>query len=354
MGLLVSVLASWRLWTTDRLFPQVPFFHKLPLFPHPWDKVFFGFFLLCIVLLLLFRKPRLITIMLVLAGVWFILTDQNRLQPWFFQYLLMLFVVSFYNWRVDEPQDYTVIYNSLKIIVAAVYCWSGIQKLKPQFMAETWPWLIRPLENICNTETCLVIHHIGYGIPYLELLIAFCLFFPGSKRIAIPLVIFMHLLVFILLSPLAHYYNQVLWGWHLCMVFVVYFLFAGQAGSKYHHISYLFAFKPVYLILPLCMLMPVFNLSNKWYSRLPVEPGKSSEMTGIIRLSRAAKSKLPYYLQHLTLSIQNDAHLLPLKHWAMDEIGVPSYPEPLVYTAAEQFIRHITCCEEEVVLVCKQ
>ncbi len=349
IGMLVSIIVSWRLWTADRLFPQVPLFDNMPLIPVPYDKILFGLLIALPVLLLLFRKPRFIIISLLLVGVYMVLTDQNRLQPWFFQYLIMLFVLVFYNWRVDEPRDYTVVMTTLKIVIAATYLWSGIQKLNPGFMAETWPWLIKPIENICTAETCNVIYNMGWGIPYIELLISVCLFFPNAKRIAIPVAVFMHFIVLVLL--VAHSYNPVVWGWHITMIMLVYFMFAGQAESKYYNISYLFGFKPVYAVIVMCALMPLFSLINKWDTSLSAGLYPGNTPNADIYLSDAAKSKLPYYLKYFTISETKNVNVLHIKNWAMQEMGVPGYPGERIFEAVEHYIKQITCCDDEVSLI---
>ncbi|MFL5752143.1 MAG: HTTM domain-containing protein [Bacteroidia bacterium] len=353
LGLLASVSVSWRLWISDRDFPLVPVFDGLTPLPVPADKILFGLFLFCTVMLLFARRPRFSIAIVLLIGAYLAIADQNRLQPWFYQYMLMLLVLAFYNWRVDEPKDHTAIFTTLKIIVAAIYFWSGIQKLNPNFMADTWPWLIKPLESIFTPEGCTVILKSGYGIPFIEIFIGIALFSASAKRIAIPLAIGMHLLILILMGPFGHNYNPVIWGWNLGMVFMIYFLFAGTADSKYHSVSYLFSFKPAYIILLLCGLMPGLNLVNKWDSYLSASLYSGNTSNGIIYLSDNARSRLPYYLQSFTKPEGNKQNSLNIKQWAMHELQVPGYPEKRIFEAVEKYIGRITCCDDEVSLFYK-
>lgn len=350
IGLLISMIVSWRLWTSDREFPLVPLFNALPSLPHPADKIVFGLFLALTLLLVFARKPRWLIAGILLLGTYMAVADQNRLQPWFYQYMLMMLILAFYNWRVDEPKDYTVIFTTLRIIVAAIYFWSGIQKLNPNFISDTWPWMIKPLESIFTAETCNVILKSGYGIPFIEVFIGIGLFSVSAKRIAVPFAIGMHLLILVLMGPLGHNYNPVIWGWNLGMVFMVYFLFAGTAESKYYSANYLFSFRPAYIVLILCGLMPGLSLVNKWDSYLSASLYSGNTSNGVIYLSDNAKSKLSYYIQSFTKAEGGHQNSLNIKHWAMHELCVPGYPEKRIFEAVEKHLQRITCCDDEVSL----
>jgi hypothetical protein len=351
LGLIASMLISWRLWLGSREFPMVPVFEGLPVLPDPADKILLGLFFFLTVMTIFSRKPKPFILGVLAIGAWYAISDQNRIQPWFYQYMLMMLILAFYNWRVDEPKDYTVILTTLKIIVAAIYFWSGIQKFNPNFMGDTWPWLVKPLDSVFTPEGCNVILKSGYGIPFIEIFIGISLFFSGAKRIAIPVAIGMHLLILALIGPLGHNYNPVVWGWNIAMIGMVYFLFAGNAQSKYHSVNYLLSFRPAYIILILCGLMPGLSLINKWDSYLSASLYSGNTSNGVIYLSDNAKSKLSFYLQSFTENKGGNRNSLNIKQWAMHELNVPGYPEKRVFEAVERHIQKITCCDDEVSLL---
>ena len=60
-----------------------------------------------------------------------VLLDQNRLQPWFYLYNCFFLVLFFYNWRIDNINNYHSFFVILRLCISAVYVYSGLQKLNP-------------------------------------------------------------------------------------------------------------------------------------------------------------------------------------------------------------------------------
>ncbi|MDP2388048.1 MAG: hypothetical protein Q8M29_16860 [Bacteroidota bacterium] len=350
LGLLLSVLASWKLWTSNHLFPQVPFFNFGFSIGHPYDYILFGLFIASITGILLSRKPRTFIIITLVISTALVLFDQNRLQPWFYMYMLILGVLCFYNWRVDEPKNYTAIYTSITIVIGAIYFWSGVQKLNPNFMSSTWEWFIKPLGKLFTPEEMSFSYKMGYAIPYLEIAMGLGLFFEQTKRIIIPIAITMHIVILIILSPLFHNYNQTVWGWNFCMALLIYFVFAGNTQNKYRQLAYLVEFKPIFLVFFICVCLPVLNLFNKWDSYLSANLYSGNTTNANIYLSEKAKDKLPYYIQLFTKKENNELYTIQVRKWAMNEIGVPGYPETRVFEALQKHIQTITCCDDEVTM----
>lgn len=350
LGLLMCVGTTWKLWTSNRLFPQVPFFDFGFSVPKPYDLILFGVFALSLLFLLFSRFKRAFIVCTILLSITLILLDQNRLQPWMFMFLLILLVLGFYNWRVDEPKNHTSIYTTLTIIIAATYFWSGVQKLNPNFMTHTWQWLIQPLQQFLTPAQSKIAYNLGFGVPYVELLLGIGLLIPQFKKVVIPALIAMHLVIIVLLSPLFHNYNPVVWGWNLAMILLIYTLFAGKVDTKFRQLSYLVEFKPVFAIVIICFVLPSLNLFNKWDSYLSANLYSGNTAQVQIYLTEKAKNKLPYYIQLYTEKLNSGIYGLNIKGWALGEIGVPGYPEPRVFNAIHKHIQQITCCDDEVTL----
>lgn len=350
IGMLLSLATSWRLWTSNRLFPQVPLFNFGFQISSPFDYILFGLFIISIVGLLISRNTKLFVYSSLGIGIVLAIIDQNRLQPWFYMYMMMLFVLCFYNWRVDEPKNYTAIFTTIGLVMGGVYIWSGIQKINPNFMEHTWAWFIKPLERILTTEQCTIAYKFGYAVPVIEIAIGIGLFFEQTKRIMIPLAITTHIIILIILGPLFHNYNPTVWGWNFAMILLVYVLFAGNTQSKYKHLSYLVEFKPIFVIIIFCYCLPTLNLFNKWDSYLSANLYSGNTTKANIYLSKEAKSKLPYYIQHYAVAQNNELYELQIRNWALNELGIPGYPEKRVYEALQAYIQKITCCDDEVTL----
>src|SRR5687767_8641923 len=141
-----GILISWKLWTTDHFFPITPVIRSLEKIPN-WSSVF----LICLVIALLVftafyhrEKPiRLLFVLLIIVA----LIDQNRWQPWFYQYTLMVFILLFYDSKRPNEKNADAILNNFRLIICGIYFWSGMQKLNSDYFNDTAYWLMEPLEK---------------------------------------------------------------------------------------------------------------------------------------------------------------------------------------------------------------
>jgi uncharacterized membrane protein YphA (DoxX/SURF4 family) len=351
LGLLLCMVPSWRLWFPyERVFPLVPlvnvFEDKLPLLSMALSSVFVLVGLSC----LFIRKPRYCIPILFIISLLMLAIDQTRLQPWFYQFSILLFLLSLYNWRVDEPRDYTGIFMNIRIVIAFVYIWSGIQKFNIHFFEKVWPWMITPFESICTPEQISYLTKFGYVIPAFELVAGVLLFFGVTRKVALPFLILMHTLILILIGPTLKNHNPSVWGWNLSMIFLLYFSFAGKADLKSYHPAYLLQKISFYIIIFAVGIMPFFNLINKWDSYLSANLYSGNTSNGVVYINEIAKKKLPFYLQYFSHPEGTDRYSINVKTWAMHELGVPGYPEKRIYEAVEKHLKKITCCDEHIVL----
>src|ERR1043165_7345385 len=98
---LLSMMLCYKLWLSERNFPLTPVFDLVHLPPGAGN----GLFIISLVLLLcisLFRNPQKFIIVFLIAATLMALMDQNRWQPWFYQYCMMFFVLCFFNFRCDN------------------------------------------------------------------------------------------------------------------------------------------------------------------------------------------------------------------------------------------------------------
>ena len=182
---LLSMLLSYKLWLGDRVFPLTPVFDFLPAFYHPLDIVLFCvaiFLLICITVL---RNPQKYILSFLICAFILALLDRNRWQPWFYQYVLMLFVVSFFNYRCDDTKQQQAIVTIFKLMIAAVYFWSGLQKLNPNFLADTFPWLMEPITNHMAKGAINHFTWLGKMFPMIEFLTGIALFITPVKKAAV-------------------------------------------------------------------------------------------------------------------------------------------------------------------------
>lgn len=135
LGLLAGLLLSHRLWAGARFYPLTPAFPFLQPPPFPVDSVALSAFIILLGLIILISQPARLIYAFVALALIDALFDQSRWQPWFYQYLFMLLAVAL------RRKD------ACRLIIVCIYFWSGMQKLNPGFVHETFPWMFGPVAH---------------------------------------------------------------------------------------------------------------------------------------------------------------------------------------------------------------
>ncbi len=340
LGMFISVLLSHNLWAGQRWFPKAPLFNSITGLTTPYDYIN----LLILIGLLFFafmNHHRFYISALIVFCVYLCIEDQNRLQPWFYNYLLVLILLLFYKKRVDEPNNYTTVFISIQLLVTLVYILSGLQKLNTHFVADTFTWMIAPLNDYLSDRQFSNIVKFGNLIPYIEIFIGFGLLIKPIRYIALPLVIIMHILILIFIGPLGNSYNHVVWPWNIMMILLNLVLFANVPQERFFDVSILFKGVSFYLVLTLMLIFPLFSFNNKYDSYLSSSLYSANTHNGRLILSNRAYEKLPYYLRKFVAKNDN-YNVLFIKHWALEELNTPCVPEYRIFKKVQERVILLT------------
>ena len=340
LGLLTSVLLSYNLWSGDRYFPKASVLSNYHAIIAPFDYMYLVIMVLLIIISAI-SHSKIPLLLLIFFSVFLCIDDQNRMQPWFYNYNLILFILLFYKERVDEPNNYNSIFITIQLIVALVYIYSGLQKFNTQFIDVSLKYIFSPFEHIFTERQLNLIFKLGRGIPYLELLIGFGLLFKPARYLAIPLVITMHVLILILLGPFGNNYNQVIWPWNITMIILNVLLFANVKRDTFFDISLLFKYIYFYIVVLLMLVLPFFSFTNKYDSYLSSSLYSGNTNGCILVLTDKAYQKLPYYIKYFTTKAPN-YNVISIKNWAITELNVPCVPEYRIFDAVQKEIITLT------------
>lgn len=339
-GLFISVLLSLNLWAGQRWFPKVPVIDGLYGLSAPYD-----FISLAVLFILLFvcffsrsRKP---VWCLLLFCVYLCFEDQNRLQPWFFNYLFILFILQFYKQRVDESNNFTSIFICLQVLVALIYVYSGIQKFNDFFVKDTFSWMIQPLNDVLTTKQMGLLSKFGKLVPYIELLTGIGLLIKPLRFIALPLVIIMHVFILLMLGPVGRSFNYVIWPWNIVMILLCLLLYSNVKQERFFDISFLFKHVSFYVVMLVMLILPVFSFSNKYDSYLSSSLYSGNTHGCKLILSDKAYKKLPLYIRAYVVR-NSDYNLLYIKQWAMAELNTPCVPEYRVFEKVQERVILLT------------
>lgn len=349
LGIIASVLCSLNLWAGQRWFPKAPLFEIVTGFIPPYDYI--NLIVLLVLLgVSIYSTKKLALILLILFSVYLCIEDQNRLQPWFYNYTLILFIYLFYKKRVDEPNNYISVFISLQLLVALVYIFSGIQKFNASFVEDSFLWIISPLKNVLSNRQIALFSKIGYAIPYLEILIGVGLLFRQLRFIAVPMVVLMHVFILLMLGPFGKSYNYVIWPWNFAMIAINLLLFANVKQERFFDLSILFKSGCFYIVITLMLIFPIFSLNNKYDSYLSSSLYSANTDNGVLILSDNVYEKLPPYIKHFVTANPNN-NTLNIKYWAITELNVPCVPEYRIFKNVQQYIINITGTSSDEVLL---
>jgi uncharacterized membrane protein YphA (DoxX/SURF4 family) len=318
---LLSMLLCYRLWLGERNFPLCPVFDWLnvPAIVHLILFLFACVLLICIVVS---KAPEKFITGFVILGTLMALMDENRWQPWFYQYLIMFFVLSRTALMEKKRKE---ILDLLRFMMAAIYFWSGLNKLNPNFPADTFPWLMEPITNHMPPGSISEFSWLAYAFPIAETGTGIALMIKRTRKAALAGVIMMHSFILFSLGPLGHNYNPVVWPWNIAMVSFCFFLFSGETIEIRNVRKMLQAFSQK-LAFAAFVLAPLFCFFNLWPSYLSHNLYSGNTSNGVIYISDSVESKLPEAIKRYSIGELNQ-NQITVKYWCMKELGVPAYPE---------------------------
>jgi uncharacterized membrane protein YphA (DoxX/SURF4 family) len=325
LGCITSMLLCYKLWFGDRTFPEVPVFDFLS-FPYLLDTILSGLSIILLICILLLRFPQKFIIGFVIVAALLGLMDINRFQPWFYQYLLMFFLLCFFNFRCDDTRKQQAIVTTFKLMIAAIYFWSGLQKLNPHFLTDTFPWLMEPITNHLPEANINSFKILGYAFPLIEIFTGICLLINGLQRPAIILASLMHLFILLVLSPFGHNYNYVVWPWNIVMIGLNFVLFFNESSLGLTDLRNAISYHGPKIVVILFVMMPLFNFFNSWSSYLSHNLYSGNTDNGVVCISDSVKNKLPANISKYAVADGNQFQI-NIKYWCMQELGVPAFPE---------------------------
>lgn len=340
IGLFTSILLSHNLWAGDRWFPKTSFIDNYIGIPAPYDYIHL-IILLGLLVFSFISQKKIPSILLLLFCLYLCFDDQNRLQPWFYNYILILFILLFYKYRVDESNNYTTVFISLQILVALIYIFSGIQKMNASFVPHTFEWMVSSFDTILSKRQLNLVTKFGYVIPYFELIIGVGLLIKPLRYIIIPLVIIMHLFILIMSGSMGKNYNVVILPWNIIMIALVLLLFANVKQERFFDISFLFKGLSFYIVITLMLIFPIFSLKNQYDSYLSSSLNSSNLNDCKLILSDKAYKQLPYYIRCYVIK-KKDYNELQIKKWALNELNVPCVPEYRIFKNVHRYIIQLT------------
>ncbi len=328
------MIFSLNLWfPTARSFPRAPLIIALPDNVVPALEYLLSVLLVFALIALIFvKRPLKYLIAVVILLSVLVVLDQMRLQPWIYQYLLLMIVMAFYYWRSDHDQLRNITLPALQLIVASLYFWGGIQKLNYSFTHEVLPQILASLQNaLMLSQTQL--SAIGVAGAVSETFIGCGLAFKKTRKLAVWLALAMHGLILVLLIVQGR--NSVVWIWNATLMAMVVVLFWRSDTSLVPVFSYWRAANTSgrlsIMLAVLCAVLPVLSFRGWWDMYLSGALYSGNSVIGVVRVDGGVYERLPEVVKRQVFAMKSGEQMLPLFEWSMADLNVPPYPEPRVF-----------------------
>ena len=236
--------ASWKLWTPQTCFPQIPFFEFLISVPGWVDWIVLSLvgssLLACLLLKHSAVQPiapdqargwdwfRIAHLLFALAIALLILFDQNRLQPWAYHFAIIGLLIG-----LATPSTAASLIRWLAI---SIYIYSAISKFDYQFVHTVGEEMLSTMLGFFGIETTdwpsNLTSSLVLLLPAGELLVGIGLAIPRFRKFAAMAAVGLHLSLLIILGPwgLGHRTGVLLWN--LFFIFQALILFWPQATTE--------------------------------------------------------------------------------------------------------------------------
>ena len=324
-------------------YPRVPLLDFIPAFPPPLDIVVLLAFAIALGVLVWCPQMKRLGLLWFVAAVFLALQDQSRLEPWFIEYLLLLFAVFF-------SRDNSAAFSGCRMILAAVYFWSGVHKMNTSFATKLFPWLVSPVLKL-DSESMIQV--VGAAVPFLEIGMAVALLFPKTRRIGVIAIVVMHLFLLAVLGPWALDWNNVVMPWNVAMIVLVPVLFwESKASSKA-----LFAWSgsnwAYRAILVFVLVLPPLSLAGLWDTSPSFALYSGNQLIGSVVLSSEAWEHQDSQTRSAAEHIGN-RYRLRIDDWSVLAMNVPAYPAERVLRRIAQSFCAAARSEDDVIFILEQ
>ena len=336
---LVLFAATWKLWTPQSEFPQVPLFGWAGSLPSLVDWLAFGVLLTSLTMSLWKPDDVWNWIAFAVAASVLIVLDQHRLQPWMWQ-LLLIAVCWTTSGRCAKRAGETL--GCLRLLTISIYFWSAISKLDSNFVGSHGQTLIEAMFrsvgiNAVNWPASWK-SWLALFLPVGELLVAGGLCWPRTRRAGLIAATALHVGLLLALGPLGLGHRPGVLLWNVAFIGHDWLLFGTRALGAI----------ALSLRASLLILVCVWPMTERWglcdrWLAWSVYAARSERVS--VTLTDEGLRRLPESAQRCVTDGE-----LPLDRWSLTALDVPIYPQLRFQFGVVEWLRQ-RCGEENLIEV---
>lgn len=331
-GFLCGIALSLNLWLPGRTIPRVPVF---PVNGTGSPLIEWGLFVVLLGSLGATMFLRWFTWAAAVAAgttVLFVLLDQIRLQPWVFQYGFFLIVLASVSERESSGGNQSRALNAARFILASFYFYSGLQKLNSSFLNELFPWFVQPAMVVLPAGAEEVLSALGLFVALFEVAIGVGLITNRCRRFAIGGVIVTSVFSLLMLGPLGHNHNSVVWPWNVAMILLAPVLFRDTPDVLITDIISIRSGLLNAVVVAVFGVLPLLSFVGLWDSYLSVSLYSGNKTRGELVFSPIAYTSLSSSVKQFpTQTNKKGMIVLDIFEWSIADVNVPPYPEKRVF-----------------------
>lgn len=334
--------ATWKLWTPQDVYPQVPlftFWNGLPAGLEWAALALAGGSLLVVLLVSRGSKLWRFALLFVVVAVCLLFCgDQHRLQPWAYQFVLLAVVLA-----VVEPWRAIVL---ARMLTVSIYLFSALSKLDQTFLTTIGPQF---RDTFLGWFGVTAEHSAVVAVfPLGELAVALLLVFRPTRTLGWVASLVMHSLMLLILGPLGlgHSWSVLLWNVYFVGQNMILFAPARRSStaktptvaenspapttpSVQSQPRFVFCSILAETLLVAALLWPtlqIFGLCDNWIAWGLYAP-RAERVE--VRVEVGDVDRLPMGCQqHLAPSTAGEGwRRLRLDQWSLAALGVPIYPQ---------------------------
>ena len=323
LAFLIPMIMSPRIWFSERLFPLISLFEGIPIPNFTFDVVLISLFLVSF-LGFVFKPNWKFSILIIgIYGFW-ILLDQNRIQPFYFEMIFMVLALTQFNTNPKRVKQ------CILLILIGTYFWSGMHKFNDLFFEKWANGLSKRIPFVPEWMRLA----FTYAVPFLEASFGAFLIFPKTRKLGIWLIALMHTII--LATFIKGGYGYIVFPMTLFNVFVLFYLFYKSSFSAKELLVPKHP-KSIALFL-IAIVFPFLNLLGFYDHILAFSYFSGKPKYCKIHFNNPKDIEaLPEYIR---LNVKNEAedYYIDLNDWSGRTIGVIVYPEERVYVKVKNYI----------------
>lgn len=348
-----GLLMSKPLWIGPRTYPLTPVSTMIPLIDGATALGLYTALLVLAALAAVMPRPQwwIAGFLAVVAA--FCLADQTRWQPWVFQYSFLLVAMALYSWNSADTGGQKRSLNVARLIVAATYVFSGLQKINLNFIENDFPWLVQPITG-AFPSTAHFLHRFGMVAPFLQVAFGVGLLTRRFRSVSLIMAVAMHLFILAMFGPAGLNWNDIVWPWTAAMAVFDILLFSGAHDFSWREIASNWRHPGYAAAILLFAILPAFSFVNLWDSYLSSALYSGNLTEAQIYLSDAGKASLPASIRSRLVHTSPDTNVLNLQRWAIEDLDVMPYPETRVDRAIAKSICHDLPDPAQLVLIVRE